>query len=792
MMPSIRSLSLEHKISMATFFAALCLVVCIFLLWAFFELVGIKQTASAELVSAAEKISERSVMALSTSRHGPIEHELKSANRLGVIKLACVYDSQGNVFSSLDGSKQCPELHKLEKQHWLQAVARAPIQVNNDTIGLVYLVGDISGMFWEQVHFFRWFIITVLASILLTLILKIQLSRLIVAPVNHLLDTVKKIDAGRNYSFRAKKFADDELGQLVETFNAMIATVQTQNKALIEAKNRYLLLYDDNPTIIFNVEPDGRIISVNKFGARQLIHSDRRLQGDLIFNFVHFDDRTLMEEMFGLCVKDPLRVNKIEVRMVCQDNSIIWVRGAARVIQAQNKMNILLVCEDITEARKLSEQITYQAQHDSLTGLLNRTEFDKQIQQALRSARNSRTEYALCYLDLDQFKVVNDTCGHVAGDELLRQLSVLIKSQIRQDDLFARLGGDEFGILMKGCLLTQAAITCEKIRKAIQEFRFAWEDRTFSIGVSIGIAGINSISGNSTESLKDADAACYAAKEKGRNRVHLFRPNDQELASRQGEMQWVEKIQRGIANHQFRLYGQPIVPIGHNNEGLHFETLIRYQDDAGHIVPPGAFLPAAERYNLAAALDKWVIASLFEWLAMRPGFIDKMSLCSVNLSGLSLSDETMLEYISNRFKQWEIPTDKICFEITETAAIANLSNATRAINALRDRGSLFSLDDFGSGLSSFAYLKNLPVDFLKIDGLFVKDIVDDEVDLAMVRSINEVGHVMGKKTIAEFVENERILKLLSELGVDYAQGYGIGKPVLLKDLRLINLAAKVQ
>ncbi|MGZ3814701.1 MAG: EAL domain-containing protein, partial [Mucilaginibacter sp.] len=320
----------------------------------------------------------------------------------------------------------------------------------------------------------------------------------------------------------------------------------------------------------------------------------------------------------------------------------------------------------------------------------------------------------------------------------------------------------------------------------IKDFRFAWEDRSFTIGVSIGISAINSSSGNAVNLLKEADAACYAAKDNGRNRVHVFRPDDEELAMRQGEMQWVEKIQRGLEQNRFCLYGQPIVAIAHHEEGLHFETLVRYQDEDGRIIPPGAFLPAAERYNLASALDRWVIANLFEWMANKPGFLDNLAVCSVNLSGLSMSDETMLAFLSEQFSKWAIPAHKICFEVTETAAIANLSYATKFINQLRERGCLFSLDDFGSGLSSFAYLKNLPVDYLKIDGLFVKDILHDKVDLSMVKSINEVGHVMGKKTIAEFVENEQIFNLLRELGVDYAQGYGIGKPVPLDELKLIT------
>ncbi|MDO9104490.1 MAG: EAL domain-containing protein [Methylovulum sp.] len=481
-------------------------------------------------------------------------------------------------------------------------------------------------------------------------------------------------------------------------------------------------------------------------------------------------------------------MNKQELRQVCQNGRIIWVRATARFAERGNeRYSLLLVCEDVTEAHNLTEQIAYQASHDALTGLANRAEFDKAVTQALSQAHVDNSEHALCYLDLDQFKVVNDTCGHIAGDELLRQLGDVLKKQLRRHDFIARLGGDEFGVLMYDCLLNEAQLACEQIRDVIRDFHFAWEDRSFTIGVSIGVSSINNTSSNAVNLLKEADAACYAAKDKGRNRVHVYRPDDKELAMRHGEMQWVTKIQHGLEHDRFCLYGQPIVPINDQlDEGLHFEVLVRYRDENGGIIPPGAFLPAAERYNLASAMDRWVIRHLFEWIAQKPGFLNQLSLCSINLSGLSLTDETMLAFIFEQFNIWGIPTHKICFEITETAAITNLSHATTFIHCLREKHCLFSLDDFGSGLSSFAYLKNLPVDFLKIDGLFVKDILDDKVDLAMVKSINEVGHIMGKKTIAEFVENQQIFELLAELGVDYAQGYGISQPVPLDNLTLIR------
>ena len=653
--------------------------------------------------------------------------------------------------------------------------------------GTILIHADFSAAYWHKVQF-TGILFSVLTGVsMMTFFLSAPLIKLISAPIKKLVQTVKTISDTRDYSLRAVKIHNDETGVLVDAFNDLIKTVDTQNQALTQAKNRYLALYNDNPTMVFNLAEDGFIISANLTGATHLGLSIDELQDRPLFDFIHPEDLSLVRQLLVQCLHHSSLVHKQEFRQICQNGRIIWVRAAARLVESGDEQrSLLLVCEDVTETRNLTEQIAYQASHDGLTGLANRNEFDKAIVNAITLAQNSNAEHALCYLDLDQFKVVNDTCGHLAGDELLKQLGDVLKKQVRRHDFVARLGGDEFGVLMYDCSLNETLIACEKLRDAIKDYHFAWEDRRFTIGVSIGVTAINNTGRNAVTLLKEADAACYAAKDKGRNRVHIYRPDDEELALRHGEMQWVEKIQDGLEHHRFRLYGQPIVSIAEHDEGLHFETLIRYQNKNGVIIPPGAFLPAAERYNLATAMDRWVIETLFEWIAKKPGFLDQLSLCSVNLSGLSLADETMLAFISAQFSCWNIPTSKICFEVTETAAIINLSRAMEFIHLLREKGCLFSLDDFGSGLSSFAYLKNLPVDFLKIDGLFVKDILDDKVDLAMVKSINEVGHIMGKKTIAEFVENQQIFEVLAELGVDYAQGYGIGKPVPLDELVLIK------
>lgn len=793
MIKIISNLSIKRKLLLTLIFPSVVSLSFAGVFLIMLEIAEFQKNTQEDLSALAAIIGNRSTAALLFQDKDLASENLGVLSTLPEVQAACLYDASGVVFTQLLKNSRdglvCPSSIADEKTRFETVHLRMvqPIIVDSEIQGTVYIHADYTQSYWRKIQFTGLLFLVLAGVSILTFFLSAPLLRLISSPVKKLVNVVKTISDTKNYALRAVKVNNDELGMLVDAFNGLIGTVEAQNQSLTQAKNRYLALYDDNPTMVFNLSEGGFILSVNRTGAKQLGLTVEELQDCLIFKFIHPNDLSIMHALVEHCLVSPLFVHKQELRQVCHNGRIIWVRATARLFENEHQQNsLLLVCEDVTEAHDLSDQIAYQASHDSLTGLANRSEFDRHMKEAVARAHAEKTEHALCYLDLDQFKVVNDTCGHLAGDELLRQLGDLLRKNLRRQDFVARLGGDEFGVLMHNCSLAEAFHACEKIRDMIRDFHFGWEDRRFTIGVSIGVSSINNTSGNAVDLLKEADAACYAAKDKGRNRVHVFRPDDEELALRHGEMQWVSKIQQGLEQNRFCLYGQPIVPLTENNEGLHFETLVRYRDDKGHIIPPGAFLPAAERYSLAPALDRAVISLLFEWIAKKPGFLDNLSLCSVNLSGVSMSDETMLAFISEQFSLWAIPTHKICFEITETAAIANLSCATKFINHLRARGCLFSLDDFGSGLSSFAYLKNLPVDFLKIDGLFVKDIVDDAVDFAMVRAINEVGHIMGKKTIAEFVENEQIFNLLNELGVDYAQGYGIGKPVPLDELTLIK------
>jgi len=437
--------------------------------------------------------------------------------------------------------------------------------------------------------------------------------------------------------------------------------------------------------------------------------------------------------------------------------------------------------------RSSQKRLAWQAKHDPLTGLVNRREFERCLEASISNARDENQQHSLCYLDLDRFKIVNDTCGHGAGDELLRQVTDLLKGQIRTTDLLARLGGDEFGLLLYNCPPHQALAIANALRQSLEEFRFAWNDKTFTIGVSVGLVMVNAETPNLASAVNAADAACYVAKNAGRNRVHFYQADDREVTQQHGQIQWVEKLTRALEEDRFCLYYQPIVPLRKSFActtcGEHYEVLLRLNDETGKLVSPGAFIPAAERYHLMQHLDRWVIRTLFASQANH--YRDSLrcwehegegGLYSINLSGASIIDDQFIDFVIEAFATYQVPPQVICFEITETVAITNLSRARKLIEELKNLGCYFALDDFGSGMSSFAYLKNLPVDYLKIDGGFIKDLVENPTNLALTEAINQIGHVMGLETIAEFVENDAILAKIKELGVDYAQGYGIGKP----------------
>ncbi len=436
--------------------------------------------------------------------------------------------------------------------------------------------------------------------------------------------------------------------------------------------------------------------------------------------------------------------------------------------EAQNRRQHLL-------AQKTIEHLAY---HDVLTGLYNRAEFERRLGEALKSA-SADNQSALFYLDLDQFKIINDTCGHVAGDEMLKQVTALLKEPVRGSDILARLGGDEFGVLLEHCSLAHAEEVAERMLHLVSEFRFSWQDRIFTIGVSIGLVMLDSPEQTQTELMRAADMACYAAKDKGRGRIHVYHPDDAELVQRRGEMEWVSKITNALQDNHFVLHRQRIIALDGSTGGPCYEFLLRLKVSDGKLILPGAFIPAAERYDLMPKLDRWVLTQVFAHLAMefKASKAKAHGIYFINLSGASLGDETFSHFVQQALLGSGIPPQSVCLEVTETAAIANLNHALSFIDYVKSLGCKVALDDFGTGLSSFSYLKSFAAaDYLKIDGGFVRDMLQDPMDEAIVQAINNIGHVAGMKTIAEFVENAEIQARLTAIGVDYAQGFGIHKP----------------
>jgi len=441
----------------------------------------------------------------------------------------------------------------------------------------------------------------------------------------------------------------------------------------------------------------------------------------------------------------------------------------------------VVVFRDISQSRRMEARLFWQSRHDPLTGLENRNRFEQRLHNLLDISKSEDEEHALLYLDLDQFKIINDTCGHTVGDELLRQLTSILKYKIRPSDHLARLGGDEFGILLPHCPLDAAIRTANNLRSTIKDFRFTHEGKLFAIGFSIGLMPFNGTNQDASSIMMSADTACITAKDEGRNRVHIFEHGNSEASRRHGEMQWVSKIHSALDSERLTLHSQSIIPLDNSsNLPPHREVLVRLYDEDRILIPPGAFIPAAERYNLMPAVDRWVITSSCKYMAkLLEDKALEFFILNINLSGTSFMEEGFCEFAAKQLEQYAIPPERICFEVTETATIANLDEALNFINRLRDIGCKFALDDFGSGLSSFGYLKHLPVDYLKIDGEFIKDILNDPIHSAMVEAINQVGHIMNIKTIAEFVEDEATLLHLKKIGIDYAQGYHIDKPTEL-------------
>ncbi len=586
----------------------------------------------------------------------------------------------------------------------------------------------------------------------------------------------------------------DEVARLTRDFNQMARALEQDREqrsrieqALFTEKERALITLRSIGDAVITTDTMGYVEFLNPVAEELTGWKTEEAHGKPLTEVFHIINENTRAE-----VENPVEKALMRDRIVGLSQHTLLVRRDGREFSIEDSaapirdrdgsvIGVILVFHDNTQSHAMAREISYQASHDALTGLINRREFEHHLSGLIGNAIAEHQQHALLYLDLDQFKIVNDTCGHAAGDELLRQLTLILQTRIRENDMLARLGGDEFGVLLEKCPLSQAQCIAEELIETVKSFHFCWGDKIFTVGASIGLVAITDESMDWASLLSHADTACYLAKERGRNRVQVYRAEDAELAQRHNEMHWVGRIAKAYEEDRFLLYYQRIIPTAAGSlERPHFEVLVRMLDEEGKLVAPGVFIPAAERYNLMLTLDRWVVSHALNWLAAHQ---DISMVCAINLSGHSMGDERFLAFIISQIRGSGVAPRNICFEITETAAIANLTKAVHFIGELKALGCRFALDDFGAGLSSFAYLKNLPVDYLKIDGSFVKDMEHNDTNHAMVEAINNIGHTMKIQTIAEFVENQAILDRLRVIGVDFAQGYLIARPAPLEEFR---------
>ncbi|MDB5808297.1 MAG: hypothetical protein JWN94_419 [Betaproteobacteria bacterium] len=543
---------------------------------------------------------------------------------------------------------------------------------------------------------------------------------------------------------------------------------------------------------VITLDAEGRVEYMNPVAEEYTGWKNAEAKGEALDTIYR-----IVDEQTGKAVPHPggqsvgaRGVEGMTVRLFGRTGNTCAIRESSAPIHDSDDHLVgwVVVFHDVSQIQEMAQQLSWQASHDALTGLVNRREFERRLGGLIESARTDVKPHALLYMDLDNFKTVNDTCGHAAGDELLRQLTTVMQSRMRGSDTLARLGGDEFGVLLESCPLDQAVRIANGLREAVRDFRFVWQDKTFGIGVS---AGLVTIDGAETVSrvLANADATCYEAKSKGRDRVQVHRPSHDNGGTQNPDLQMVSQINHAFELGNFRLFRQKIIALdGSGADEAHYEILVRMVDrTTGNLIPPGGFMAAAERYNLLSSIERWVISSLVEFLHQQceSGALPREparlggAFYAVNLSGVSINDASFIDFLRQLLTRFNLPRGLLCFEVTETTAISNLNKAAHLMHELKGMGCRFALDDFGIGMSSFAYLKYLPVDYIKIDGVFVRDMADDPMDQAIVEAINRIAHILGLKTVAEFVEDATIMERLRAIGVDYAQGYFVAKPEAL-------------
>lgn len=568
----------------------------------------------------------------------------------------------------------------------------------------------------------------------------------------------------------------------VEVHEEIITKYSQQTQGdLINDLRQFYDMFKNSAEGLYSATLDGKLVTTNPAMCKLFGYENEEDMLSMIKNTRDkYTDPEERDILVGRLLENQA-ISGVEVKLKRKDGSVFWGSVSAHIREERDKKLLYGSINDITERKQSDINMEYMATHDSLTGVYNRREFEKRLRQAFKQAQSNRTSLTLLYMDLDQFKIVNDSCGHKAGDILIKQLSQQLNQAIADKGILARLGGDEFGVLLEDEYAETAFLTANKLLNTVKDFRFIWDNRIFSIGISIGLVPFIDNVATTEQLLSMADAACYTAKEQGRNQIHTYSNDNEHIQRYESELAWVNHINNALEDGRFELFYQHYIPLKAIASGHRYEILLRMRDQENSIVPPAAFLPAAERYDLTAKIDKWVIDHTFKWFSANRQHLDQLARCNINLSAHSLADDELRLFVLNAFEKYKVPYDKICFEITESMAIVKMQETLEFIKTFRQLGCLFALDDFGSGFSSYGYLKNFPVDFVKIDGGFVKDLLTDPIDLAMVTSINDIAKAMGIGSVAEFVESKDIMVELGKIGVDYAQGYGIAEPHPLTD-----------
>lgn len=651
---------------------------------------------------------------------------------------------------------------------------------------------------------------TLFLALTLGMILSLRMQSLVTRPIRKLSNVALRVTKSKNYSLRGEYFYPDEIGGLTKDFNRMLEIIEkrdqhleqkvqertqllrnnyeklkkeTQKREKTEEENReiqqrFKQAFINAPIGMALIASDGTILQSNAV-LKSLLELNNKTNLSNVNLIDYFCNQDLDHRFKKLTTDRTLKFEK-EVKHISSTHKILhFIISFSSVCNNKNQFQYAIAqIQDITQLKSLSEKLRFQATHDSLTGLPNRRVLKEQLSQLLKT-REPNSTHTLCILDLDQFKVVNDTCGHAAGDAMLRQLAGLIRSKVSDNDLIVRLGGDEFALLLRDCNADQAKTKTEAIRQAVEQWEFIWKAQSFRAGVSIGAVTIDNNCNDHSLLMQQADAACFVAKDMGRNRVYILKSNqDRQIGQHRGEMRWVQRIHEAIEKDLFLLVGQPVPHLQEEKKNSRCEILIRLRDteNKDNVIPPGAFLPAAERFGISPKIDRWVVSKLIAMLQSNEHLIDMYSSYWVNLSGHSLGEPSFVSFLEEAIGHSGLPRGLINFEITETAVMRNIEECHKAMSRLKLLGCAFALDDFGSGVSSFGYLKNLPVDYLKIDGMFVRDILKDEIDLIFVKSIIDIAKVMGLKTIAEFVETEAVREKLVEMGADFGQGFFLGRP----------------